>query len=292
MDSREKVILKTLLYADIFDYPLTKEEIFRFLIAERQLNLSEVSKVLKKPKLPVEKKGKYFYLKGREPLIEKREKREKSSSVKLHRAREIIKKTTFIPSIKFIGISGALSMRNSDEDDDIDFFVITEKNLAWTTRLFLVIFLSFLGVYRNRQSKTHANKICLNLILDENHMSLGKTTDDLYTAHEISQLLPIFNKENTYQTFIKRNLWAKKYLPNSPGVINVKSYKNSILNKILNNLFKILQFEKTARFLQLKYMKGHITNEITEAGFLKFHPFDYKNVVLKKYKRALSKYKI
>ncbi len=290
MDSREKSILKTLLYADLFDYPLTKEEIFKFLISEKSVSLSEIIESLKNSHLPIERSKKYFYIRGKQDLVAKRERREKVSITKLSRAKDIIKRVSFIPPIKFVGVSGALSMRNSDEEDDIDLFIITKKNLAWTTRLFLVILLSVLGVYRNRQSKNYANKICLNLILDETRIDLSQTSRDLYTAHEIVQLLPVFNKEHTYQTFLQQNNWVKNYLPNFSVVKNVPSCKNTWIKEFLVTVLTITQLEKIAKFLQLKYMQSHITNEITEDGFLKFHPFDYKTAVLKKYKRQLLKY--
>lgn len=291
MDSREKSILKTLLYADLFDYPLTKEEIFKFLISKKSVSHSEIAEVLKNSHLPIEKAKGYFYIKGRQALVGKRERREKVSVAKLSRAKEIIKKIGFIPSIKLVGVSGALSMRNSDEDDDIDLFVITKKELAWTTRLLLTVLLSVFGVYRNRQSKNFSNKICLNLILDENRIDLSQSSRDLYTAHEIVQLLPILNKENTYQAFIKQNIWVKNYIPNFIISKNASSYKTTFFAELLLvQMLKIIKVEKIAKFLQLKYMEGHITNEITEDGFLKFHPFDYKTYVLEKYKRRLLKY--
>jgi hypothetical protein len=35
-------------------------------------------------------------------------------------------------------------------------------------------------------------------------------------------------------------------------------------------------------------MKAHKTKEVTEDGFLKFHPYDYKKHVLNEYKRRLE----
>ena len=69
--------------------------------------------------------------------------------------------------------------------------------------------LIILGVYRNKNSKRFKDKICLNLILDEDRMSFEN--QDLFTAHEIVQLLPVFEKDKTYQKFISANKWVKEY---------------------------------------------------------------------------------
>lgn len=290
MDNRQQAILKTLLYADLFDYPLTKTEIFKFLISEENIKKEELFTALGNKNLPVENAGDFFYLAGRRNLLIKRKRREKISAQKLELAKKIIGKISFISSIKLIGISGALSMRNSDEDDDIDLFVISDRNLVWTTRLLLVILLTIFGVYRNRNSRNHSNKICLNMIVDESHIVFKSPNRDLYTAHEIAQLLPIFNKGNIYERFIGENAWVKNYLPNFSNDPSNNFYKNSIFDKLTVCIFRVLQLEKVAKFLQLSYMKKHKTKEITKDGFLKFHPYDYKTYILRDYKKALTKY--
>ena len=92
-------------------------------------------------------------------------------------------------------------MHNSDTDDDIDIFVISNKGFAWTTRLLTAVLLIMLGAYRNKNSKNVKDKICLNFILGEDEMHFKN--QDLFTAHEIVQLLPIFTRDKTYQRFIR-----------------------------------------------------------------------------------------
>jgi len=290
MDSRERAILKTLLYADLFDYPLREEEIYKFLIADKKTEKGEFREVLKKIKIPIGLSKGFFFLSERRELIKEREKKEKISLEKLKKAKKIIKRLSLIPTASLIGISGALSMKNSDKDDDIDIFVISKKGFAWTTRFLLVTLLSIFGVYRNRGSKNYSDKICLNMILDESCMSFGKNSQDIYTAHEIVQLLPIFDREKTYERFVKENFWVKNFIPNFLINKNYSRKRSSIFNKLLILLLRALFLEKTSKFLQLNYMKGHITKEVVEDGFLKFHPFDYKTYVLKAYNKRLSQY--
>ena len=46
MDSIEAAILRTVLYADVFNFPMTPEEIHHFLIYDRKANFEEVKEAL------------------------------------------------------------------------------------------------------------------------------------------------------------------------------------------------------------------------------------------------------
>jgi D-beta-D-heptose 7-phosphate kinase/D-beta-D-heptose 1-phosphate adenosyltransferase len=289
MDSRGKAILKTLLYADIFNYPLTQKEIFRFLIAEEKIEENLVRATLKKLKSLIGFSKNYYFILGKKKLVQKRLEKEKISAVKLKKAKKIIDSLSFIPSVKFIGISGGLSMKNTNKEDDIDIFVITEKNLLWTTRFLLVVLLIFLGVYRKRNSKDTKDKICLNMIVTEDSIYFEKANQNLYVAHEIMQLIPVFDRDSVYKNFIFLNSWVNKFLPNAypAGLSFVKKRKN-ILGRIFNFILKALFFEKILEFIQLKYMKNHITKEKISEKFLAFHPFDYQTYILSSYRKRLN----
>lgn len=290
MDSRQQAILKTLLYSSLFDYPLTREEIYNFLIGLK-ISKKECYQLLKNSKLPIEFDEGFFFLRGKGNSVKKRKRREKISLEKFKKAEKIIKKISLIPTVKLIGISGTLAMLNSEKDDDIDLFIIADKNLVWLTRVLAALLLVFLGVYRTRNSKVNADKICLNLLLDEENLKFKD--ENLFTAHEIMQLIPIFERGGTYQKFIKQNNWIKKFLPNAMVSTKIK-FKNK--QNIFGNLFKIIAktffLETIARNLQLFYMRGHITKEKLEIGFIGLHPLDYKSQVLRNFQRNLKKFQL
>lgn len=293
MDNRERSILKTLLYADIFNYPLTKNQVWKFLISEEKINKTFLFNNLKNIKKIIDFKDGYFFLKGKKELIYLRKENEKESSIKLKKAKKIAQIVFYIPSIKLIGVSGALSMKNSDANDDIDFFVVSENNLAWTTRLLSIIILSLLGVYRTRKTQNIKDKICLNMIIDESNLHFKKPVQNLYTAHEVIQIIPLFTRNNTYKKFIKENGWYKKFLPNATSYKNLHMDKSqNIFEILLLVIFKILSIEKILRFLQRKYMEKNVTRETIESGFIALHPFDYKSFVLNNYNKKIKKHLI
>lgn len=212
-----KAILKTLAYADIFDFPLKKDELWLWLIAEdNRQQKGKDKKAFEQALKKLIKAGRcqqdsgFYFLPGRKKIVSLRRKREKASLPKIKKAKKVARILKSIPWIKLIGITGGLARRNSDESDDIDLFFITSKDRLWLSRGFIVFLLSLLGLYR-RQGKIK-DMICPNLLVSEQALEMKPC--DLFTAHEAALMKPIFERGETYQKFLVANLWLKKFLPN------------------------------------------------------------------------------
>ena len=155
----KNAILRTLLYADLFAYPLKKEEIWRWLVLEggpvstrrssrgggwkvedgkRKWNM-DLEGLLKDKKIRL--LNNYYCLSGKERNIKIRKDREVWSRKKLAIANRAVQILKHIKWIKLIGITGSLAVKNSDEKDDIDLFFITSKNRLWLTRGLVVVLL-------------------------------------------------------------------------------------------------------------------------------------------------------
>lgn len=292
-DSISRALLETIVYSDIFDYPLLKSQLWKFLICQRidRKSLEEYLKNNLPKKINFNKS--FYYLSGRRSIVKTRIERKKESQRKIVIAKKIIKILSCLPTIQFIGISGALSLENSERDDDIDLFVITSKGRIWLTRFAMIVILLFIGRYRRRNQGEVSDKICLNMIIDESALRFPKNRQDLYTVHEIAQLMPIFERNGMYQRFINANRWIEKFLPNA------FANRGSTLNKTRNqadSFFSVFQrlvlrisaIEYLAKIVQLWSIKKHLTTETIRNGFLAFHPLDYKKKVLSEYIRRLK----
>ena len=53
---------------------------------------------------------------------------------------------------------------------------------------------------------------------------------DLFTAHEIIQLIPIFERDNAYNKFIKANSWINSVFPNFK-ICQQALFKKELINK-------------------------------------------------------------
>lgn len=279
MDSRKQII-KTLSYFNFFDYPLTLNELSQFTKINIKSEKDFATLVKQKD---IEHFKSYYFLSNRRQIVGTRIKREKESNKKLFKAKKIIKKLTIIPTVNFIGISGSLAMKNSEINDDIDIFVISKDNLVWITRLLLVLYLKKLNVYRKKHDKNTKDKVCLNLIIGDKSIGFTKNRQNLYIAHEIVQLMPIFQRGNTYFNFIDKNKWLFKFLPNAGK--RIREYKipfkkqKNLINDLLVVALQLIKIEKIVRLLQWNYMKKDVTQETIEDNFLAFHPIDFKKKV-------------
>ena len=208
----QKAILKTLSYTDIFDYPLTLPELHQFLI-EQKASINDLEKALTETK-EVTQDGQFFFLKKRLKIVQIRQKRFEWSQNKLKIAQKVAKYLKLIPFIKMVAVTGNLAMNNAEQKDDIDLLIVTNQNRLWLTRLLTVFLVELVANRRRPKDQEVEDKICLNMFLAENYLSLPKKEQDLFSAHEVFQAKLLWEKERTYQKFLKANQWAQKYLPN------------------------------------------------------------------------------
>jgi hypothetical protein len=290
--SYEKAIIRTICYADIFDFPLTLDEIWKKMIKINPPAGGQKSKIannVKKLKMLKKTKG-YYSLENREDIVDLRIKKRKYLLYKYQIAEKTVKILKIIPTIKMIGITGTLAAENVDLNDDIDLLIISSTNFIWITRLIATFLVEMTGYRRHPGSSNCKDKICMNMYMDEKHMQLPVKDRDLYSAYEIIQLKPLFNKDFTYEKFLKENIWVKLYLPNFIDFRIPKSRIQTIPkeNRYISVFLKII--EKTAEKFQLWYMRKRRTNEIISQGVIRFHPKDSSKWILEEYNNRLSKY--
>lgn len=298
-------IIKTILYADLFDYPLSKEEIWKYLIVDGKQQVissprtsgdarrSEAGKkrfedCLSNAKSIDSKNGLYF-LCGKERLSTIRTQRKKISLEKMKIAKSVAVTLAKVPTVLLIAVSGALAMENAHDTDDIDFFVVVSTKTIWITRLFLLLLLHGMGMRRKRSDANFSNKICLNMLVDKAHVTFSKDRQDVYTAHEVFQMKPIFERNGMSDVFVRSNMWVNTFLPNA--FVDRKQLLSdvAVVNKKWLGVF-FIPLEFLAKKAQLFYMSKHKTTELIIDGFLAFHPFDYRKVILQKFQKQVRKY--
>lgn len=277
-------VLKTLAYSDIFDFPLTKDEIWKYIFAGTAFKRSYFENVLHKLNGKIIKKDGYYCLVGREKIIEKRKKNIKYVKNKLQIAEKASTAISAVPTILFIGISGGLSIGDAEATDDIDFFIITKKGTLFKTRLLVLIILQILGLRRKRLEKNPANKICVNFLIDETKLSFPEERRDIYTAHEILQIKPLLVRENIYERFLKANSWIHNFLSNSTpaDIKKIHKEKTSLGLRSFVFLITFLFNERLSRVTQITLMKKHIRGELITKHIMAFNPNDYRVQTLNK----------
>jgi hypothetical protein len=285
MNQVEQAIVKTLCYADIFDYPLTQPEIFQYLIwAEsdkppRKKDFISPLFSLAKAGHIAQTKG-HFYLPGRKALVDLRKKKAGINIKKSQLAWKLLQPLEENPNILGVLLTGALAMNNAESTDDIDVMIITAAHKLWTTRPQVTFALR--GKRRTPTAKKVNNLICTNMYVDETALAVPTNIRSLYTAHEVAQVKPLINKDHIYERFLIANQWIQQHLPNIlvPSNTLTPGARLSTPNLI----------ETLAYHLQYRYMKPKITRETVTRNVAYFHPRNTSKHVLHRYQTNLNRF--
>ncbi|HYO87014.1 MAG TPA: hypothetical protein VER79_00085 [Candidatus Limnocylindrales bacterium] len=208
MPDLDDAILQTVLYGDVFNFPMTPREIHHFLIDDAPCSLNDVEDTLRTSPLLAEvlvQAGGYVALKDRVELMVLRAQREAASAQMMGTARRYGRWLSRLPFVRMVAITGALSMRNAaDTHDDLDYVLVTARGRVWLARAFAIVIV--------RLGKVRGAVVCPNYVLAET--ALAQSRRDLYIAHEIAQMTPLYGFA-IYEQMRALNGWACHYLPNA-----------------------------------------------------------------------------
>jgi hypothetical protein len=204
----EQSIVEAVAYADVFDSAVTPDEIHRYLPRQRA-ELQDVVDCLEGDRLTrrLTRNGHYVCLKGREGLFEERRSREGFSRSLWNRAQRYAALIASAPYVRMVAVSGSLAVDSAAGEADIDFFVVTDPNHLWRARAWVKL----IEVLDNRFG---TGMLCANLF--RTVRTLEFPTGDLYIAHELAQMVPLYD-EGVYDEIRRRNSWALEMLPNAAG---------------------------------------------------------------------------
>lgn len=282
----DSALLNTIKYFDVQDHCLTLIEISRYLlhaddngIGISNFTAHEILKCLGSMPEVSSKKG-FYFLSGRDSLVDRRLKNNFYASLRFKRAKKFLPFMRYLPFIKAVALSGSEAISNSREDSDIDLLILANTNRIWLARLCATLYFQILGM--RRHGKFISNRFCLN-----HYAQHGKRLDNyrnLYTAVEYVSLIPFFGGKAILE-FQQNNLdWINEYLC-QPFFASYETIEASVFKKILDFIFSgwfgdIL--ENLCKFLQLKKIKIQEGILILEDE-LSFHPGRKDWQVLRKF---------
>jgi len=273
----KKAIIKVVAYFDMFDYPLTDFEVWKYLSVK--YNFIEVKKILYLMSLRgsesdrsnlvfvplteiaspsarndnLETKNGFYFFSGRNGIINARMARYNFADRKFKRALRVAKLFKLIPWIKMIAVGNIMGAHNLKDESDIDLFIITQNKRIWLARFFAAALMKILRL--RPEEKNTRDKICLSFFVSEEEMDLKglMIENDIYFIHWLAGLVPIFDVGDMYKKFIQENFWLNEFLPNwMPAEISFRRDAGLPFSKIyfkiidllfsrLENIFKKIQ---------------------------------------------------
>ncbi len=268
-------IFFTLLYYNLFHFPLTKKEIFFRMICLSDkhfvLTINDFDKCLNfllRKKVVLVMNGFYSLWGIEKNIIERKKKEIIFSNFRFHEIELIKKVLNLIPFIKSSFLTGSSALHFSLIDDDYDLMVIVTKEKLWFVRFLLLIITTIMN-RRRSYDKSGKKKWCLNILLEETHLIIPKEKRNLFSACQLSNMVFLTGDKSWKHFFIAKNyFWLKKYLLNLSNECCVKEER-----KESNFLFFAwILLNKICFFCQWFFLKNKISYEIVKKNQIFFHP--------------------
>lgn len=211
----EGAIARSVIYASLFDYPLTLEQLHQTLL-QSSASPAEVLAVYDSSEtlpLIVEHREGFFFPVGRGDLVSERRRREALSRTFLERHRRLLAAFCAVPFTRMIALSGSIAHMNLEDGGDLDLFIITRGRHVWSVTVAVLVIAKLWG----RRDIT-----CANFVIADSHLTLEQ--QDLFTANQAIHLRPLIGGE-LWDRIVAANPFIARFYPNAithaPHVVEV-----------------------------------------------------------------------
>ncbi len=203
--ARELAIARSVLYASLFDYPLTLAQLRQTLIESDQTTQEILAVYDGSERLQaiIDYRDGFFFPTGRDDLIAERRRRETRSREFLARHTRVLRLLCALPFTRLVALSGSVAHLNLEANGDLDLFIVTKGRRVWTVTVAAILLTRLLGERR---------VICANFVVADSHLRLGQ--QDLFTANQVIHLKPLAG-ESVLEDFFAANGFVRRFYPNA-----------------------------------------------------------------------------
>ena len=284
----ECAFLRSVLYAAVFDYPLTVEQLHEALIGvpatpDDIICWYEESDTLQQL---IEFSDGYFFPRGRRDLLELRHAREVISRSVLNELRQPLSLVLRMPFVRMVALSGSLAHLNASGEADLDLFVITKASRVWSVTTTLLVLARARGWRR---------RLCLNYVISDAHLAVQP--DDLFSANQIVHLRPL-SGEAVYRQFIAANPFVQNLYPNfSPRAVAAPGRPSMPTRRIFETILDWTIAPAYERFCRIAY-GWHLRRRASswqsrdqvrlEPECLKLHTSSHRQSVMERFAIAVA----
>jgi len=196
-------IVEPVLYGDIFDFPVTLDEVHRFCrlpMSTEQLRLALADE--QGAGRIVSQVDEFYVMRGREALVDTRRRRAARSRQARRRARTLMRFVKYLPFVRGSLMTGSTATDNARQRDDLDYLVLVHPGRMW------LVF----GVLGTLQRLGLGRVLCVNYYLSVD--SLGLTERSPYVARELLQARPLVGADHVRRLY-GENRWIAEIYPNA-----------------------------------------------------------------------------
>jgi hypothetical protein len=204
LSSDELAIARSVVYASLFDYPLTLAQLRQTLIESIQTP-SQVLATYNESALlqgAIEFRDGFFFPRGRADLVEERRRRETRSRAFLRHHRLLLQLACALPGVRMIALSGSIAHLNLEGTGDLDLFIVTRGRRVWSTTVAVLMLAKLL---RRRRI------VCANFVVADTRLVLEQ--QDLFAASQVIHLKPLVGRD-VFLQLLERNPFVFRFYPN------------------------------------------------------------------------------
>lgn len=297
VSTSERALLRSLAFFDLFNYPLSLWEWWQDV--GEAMSLSELSRLADDllARGLVERREGWYFLPGRQQLVQERRQRYNFTNYKIKRAQKAAKIFKILPSVKLVAVANLIGHHNLRRESDIDLFIISSPGRLWLTRFFCA---GIMKIFRQRPRKDNKqDKICLSFYAATNGLAmdfLRLPQGDVYFERWLMGLHPIYDKDRYLDYLRYKNAWLKKLFPNSYLLRESFAddyFSRNLLDKVLFRVANLL--EQMTKYWQQKIMPLALTSRIGQGEgvilndqILRFYLTDRRPELQQRYQNKLE----
>ncbi|MBN1584761.1 hypothetical protein JW899_00125 [Candidatus Uhrbacteria bacterium] len=213
----DRLLPSALAFFDMFRMPLTAMEAWRWRYCRSGSPVSVVNVRECLGDRCGTESGTYRLTDGKAD-IRLRQRRYRLAESKFRRAGRFASFARLLPTVRLVAVGNSLSWSNSDQDGDIDVFVVAAPGTVWLTRFVLGGALIVLGL--RPTPKDRQDRICLSFLVSQSHLDLSGLQirgDDVYLAYWLAGLVPIYDCGGVAESLWMANWRILSVLPNAGG---------------------------------------------------------------------------
>lgn len=287
--AQELAVLRSVIYASLFDYPLTLAQLRATLVGVRADEPTVASWLRDSDllQLSIEHREGLYFPAARGELVATRARRELLSRDLLERDRRLLALVSNMPFVRMVAVSGSLAHLNAEHSADLDLFVITAPQRVWSVTVAVLLLARACG-WRKR--------MCLNYVISENALPIAPA--DLFSANQIIHLRPISGTD-VFARFVAANPFVSEVYPNfatpqqaTPLAPHAADRKVS-LERLLN-LGPAQIFEKASRWIYRRHLARasaawRSRDQVRlDPECLKLHTSSHRHATLRRYEDAVD----
>jgi hypothetical protein len=204
MTRHELAIAKSVIYASLFDYPLTLPQLHESLMSvplseDEILAAFHGSAALRSI---VDYRDGFFFPAGSFSFVAERRRREARSREFLARHARTLRWICAVPFTRMVALSGSIAHHNLEDGGDLDLFIVARGRHVWTVTVATIVLARVLGSRR---------VVCANFVMSDERLTIDQ--QDLFTANQAIHLKPLIGRE-VMEGFIAANPFIRRIYPN------------------------------------------------------------------------------